>query len=49
MSVRYKGVYTYRGSKSTILEELFAEVAYLVDSSRKRTDAKGKIVTACTK
>jgi hypothetical protein len=49
MSVRFKGVYTYRGSKSTVLEELFAEVACLVDSSRKRTDAKGKIVTACTK
>jgi hypothetical protein len=29
--------------------ELFAEVACLVDSSRKCTDAKGKIITACTK
>jgi hypothetical protein len=47
--MRYKSVYTYRDSKSAILEELLAEVAYLVDSSRKRTDAKGKIVTACTK
>jgi hypothetical protein len=39
----------YRVSKSAVLEELFAEVACLVDSSRKRTDAKCKIITACTK
>jgi hypothetical protein len=47
--VRFEGVYTYRGSKWAVLEELFAEVACLVDSSRKRTDGKGKIITACTK
>ena len=49
ISVRFEGVYTYGGSKLAVLEELFAKVAYLVDSSRKRTNAKCRIITACTK
>jgi hypothetical protein len=49
LSVRFDGVYTYRGSKWAILEELFADIPCLVDSSRKCMDAKGKIITACTK